>query len=308
MDSHVIRSQTIHISSALRQRDERASNFTVNIPEGIIGTSDSSHILRLTLIDFSMPILWNWVNPTNNEFQVNDETDNVTHIITIPPANYTFKALASAISQQLSNVIPNASCAWSPSTNKLTLSFPTDKYWSVNFDVEKSAFEMMGFNKRTYILLGDATLTSTSSASALRLEAESTLKLAQFDRLCLTATNVTVQQQFANVENTADNTCVINKNIMSIPFTSPPFDVISYVNVNNEMQLYIKERSLTSLHLVVRDENGEELPYVSDWKASIRVDVIDVHSASQQSHYAAMLDLLSKMEEKLSLILVQRSL
>lgn len=297
MDSHVIRSQTIHINSALRQRDERASNFTVNIPEGIIGTSDSSHMLRLTLIDFSMPILWNWVNPTNNEFQVNDETDNVTHTITIPPANYTFKALASTISQQLTNVIPNASCAWSPSTNKLTLSFPTDKYWSVNFDIEKSAFEVMGFNKITYILLDDALLTSTL-----------TLKLAQFDRLCLTATNLTIQQQFANVENTADNTCVINKNIMSIPFTSPPFDVISYVNINNEMQLHIKERSLTSLHLLVRDENGEEIPYVSDWKGSIRVDVIDVHSASQQTHYAAMLDLLGNIEEKLSLILVQRSL
>ena len=298
MESHVIRTQTIFVNSALRSsQDERPSRFTIQIPEGIIGTDDPSHMLRVQLIDFSMPILWDYVNTSNNRFNVIDETTNITHRITIEPANYTFKSLASTISTLLNDKIEGATCTWSPSTNKLTLTFPSDHSFSVDFGIQRSACELMGFDPITYVLPITNQLTSMS-----------TLKTSLFQKLCLAIPNLTVQQQFCNVENTSDGTCAINKNIMSIPFTSPPFDTITYENLNGIMPLYIKERTLTSMTFLIRDEDGNELDYVTNWKASLRVDILDIHSSSQQSHNAAMLDLLNKIEEKMSLLLASKAL
>lgn len=305
MDSHVIRTQTIVVNSVFHKSEDRPSHWTLNIPEGLIITDDPSQMLRITLTDFSMPILWYWVNETNNKFTIEYAMPNpddpllevsIEYDFVIPPGNYTFKQLAATINGIINPQLNNAICSWNPSSNRLTFTFLDLQLYTIKFDVPNSAYAILGFDKTTYYQLGGS------------LQAPYALKTALFERVCLTIDNVTIASDFQNLENSSSDTAVTSKFLMSIPFNLPPFDTLTYTNTNGMMALYIKEKTLNQLVFSIRDSLGREIEYVTNWKATIKIDVLDMHSSSNSSQYSAMINLLQQIEEKLSLIFVQRSL
>jgi len=103
----------------------------------------------------SLPIASYKVNETNNKFDVGVST------ITITEGDYTKTTLATEIQTQLQAVDANYSC--SVSGNYLTISH-TSSNFILSFNVDNSAYELMGFIK-TGSYTGTTSYTSPNSVN-----------------------------------------------------------------------------------------------------------------------------------------------
>lgn len=268
----LIKTQYIYVNSANRKSNDIAAKFSLTIPSGIFHCDEPTQFFKISVQDFNAISSWYYVNSTNNQFRLHRfaATGNV-YIVTIPIGNYRFKDLASTIELAMTNALGGIHCctvSWDSVKNIFNFVFDNDGYnYAISFGNSNPAFYIMGFDKNGYYDFNSSTRNLTSIY---------TLRTTLSENICLTIDNVNLLSGFTNVENKDTDICIPSVNILNIPNAFAPFDVIQYINNNDIFAMYIQDKSIESLDLAVRDEYSNVMTYFSDWRATLKVDTLQI--------------------------------
>lgn len=301
----VVKTQYIYVNSVNRAGTSTAFNLRLNVPQGIFACDDPSQSFRLSVQDFNMSASWYFVNNTNNEFQV-FYTGASPITITIPIGNYSFKALASAVQTQIQASTlfgaANTTVAWDMKTNKMVFSFndpsATVPAYRLIFNARtNSAHDILGFDRTIY----EPNITTKSITSTY------TLKSTLSKNITLWIENMTPDKSNQSVENRSNEVCEPTSCLLNIINNYAPFDTIAYVNNTGELySLHIKEKSIDTLHFTLKDENGALMTYITDWRASIKVETLQDDDAYDTQNQ--MVRRLEGIEEFVRYIFLQKGL
>lgn len=286
----VVKTQYLYLNSANRRESDSAHKFTVRIPSGMFLCDSPGQHFKLSVQDFSMVASWYYVNSTNNTFHAY-YTSTLFKTITIPQGNYTFKALAYATQTaiQAFQELAAVTVTWDSIKNRLVFTFPSSSFGLDFASVNNSAHDILGFDKAQYF---GATLTGLYP-----------LKTTLSKNICIYIDNLTPDKDFTSVENTKSDVCVPSTSMMSIVNNFAPNDIINFVNPTGDLfALYVKEKGIEQVDFSVRDENAELMTYVTDWRASIKVETLQDDDTYQQQ--VDSLNALSEMKEYLKYIFV----
>ena len=267
---NLLKTQYLYVNSVNRNASDKACSFKLKIPPGIFLCDKQTQFFKLAIQDFSMGNNWYYVNATNNTFKINAGV-STSYTVNIPQGNYNFKQLAAIVQTSIQTTVGSAfsvTVTWDGTLNKLVFKFPLDvNVYGVDFNVSNSAYGVLGFNTpsvyspdliMTGLLISDKPLSTTLSKN-----------------ICISMPNLSPLKESTNVYNANDEVCVPARFLLSIPNNFAPFDIISFVNQNDLFSMYIKEKQLTDIEFNVTDENGVVLEYITDWRASIKVETLE---------------------------------
>lgn len=294
---NIVKTQYLYVNSVNRNSNDKACSFKLKIPPGIFMCDKQTQFFKIAIQDFSMPNNWYYMNSTNNTF-ILKQGENTSYTITIPIGNYNFKQLAAIIQTTVQTAINNQfvfTCTWDSTLNKLVFQFPVDNnLYTLDFNVSNSAYSILGFNSP--IIYYSNLLTG-------KLVSEKTLSTTLSKNICITMPNITPLKECTNVFNAIDEVCIPSKFLLSIPNNFAPFDIINFMNQSDMFCIYIKEKQLTDIEFNVTDENGAVLQYITDWRASIKIETLENATSDASSIQA-----LNEIRDTLKLQLLSNAL
>ena len=100
MDIKKTRSITSFISSANRQANEYAYNFSIDYPDDVLLCRNNEY-MEMNILSFDMPNTMYNINETNNVFEITTDGTGVTKVI--PAGNYTVKTFMKQLATLINN-------------------------------------------------------------------------------------------------------------------------------------------------------------------------------------------------------------
>lgn len=229
------------------------------------------------------------VRPTNNTIAFKNLTTNSTTTITLPNGNYPFsgsgttlpKAISQAYTDQGTSLV---SISFDIATGFLTfqftsphqISFPNSELW-----------RLLGFEN------GD-TLTTNAQ---LQIKSTRAVKGRIYDQLYVKLREVN-PIQFA-LDNYTSKTMSYSNALANITLNSSPYTYFSYINNTDEMSIFLADKVLTKVRLLVLDgvSSNPADHIISDIQYVLKIETFVKTEESLEDKLDRMIDLL-----KLSLI------
>lgn len=293
----VVKTQYIYVNSSNRKASDIAAKFTLTIPTGVFHCDEPTQFFKITVQDFNAISSWYFVNETNNQFRLHRaSTSGTLYLITIPNGNYRFKDLANTIETAITNTVGFhvVTVTWNSTKNIFEFLFDNDGWnYAISFLNSNPAYYIMGFEKNGYYDFNSTTRL---------LSSVNTLKTTLSENICLTIDNVNPLAGFTNVENKTTEVCIPSVNMMSIANNFAPNDVITFINQNDLFSLHIQDKSIETLDLSVRDEYSNIMSYFSDWKATLKIETMQLDDT--YSDNAEMISTLKEIKEYVRYIFV----
>ena len=294
----IVKTQYLYVNSdkGMKRAEDANSRVTITIPQGIFLCDNPRQSFKVNVVDFNMTADWYYINETNNKFSLfyiiysvinpGQYSGEREYEIIIPYGNYTYKALASTIQNIIQSFdLPGSeqiTVQWSATMNKYVFKFPTNEY-ELTFR-SAAAGRVLGITQTQYgTKYLDANNTITSDVA---------LKSVLSDNITLWIDNLSLNKDFLSVENKTGSvaepcTCVLN-----IVNRFAPFDVIAFENPSDLYSIHVNEKNIESLSFSIRDENGQLMKYVSDWRATIQITTLE-----EDNTYEAQNTMIQKLDE-----------
>ena len=206
----------------------------------------SQYHLHINVVHASIPFTFYNINSSNNVLNYSIEGTNYSFIIA--QGNYNVINLKDYLMSNL----PGFIITYSPITNKYTF---TQNYYGFSFLNTSTCLNILGFSQQT-ITSNGTSLTSTQSVN---------LNPIRCVCICsdLPSSNISLNSK--------------NKNniLCSIPITTQPNSIITYLNHNN-FKINTYANVLSSLRIQLMDQDGNLLNLNgTNWSMTIQFDVID---------------------------------
>ena len=241
-------------------------NFNINVPSFILNHRPDE-VIKITLVDFVLKRNKYPIDSNNNRFNVSETQNSVVYdySITITAGNYNVYQLATQVATQLTTASPyyTYSISWDSISGYYTFTITTKTAYAVgsasfDFNVARSAFELLGFAKSTYSFTG-STLTSVKMVS---LTGETSIYL----RTNLTTPNF----DYANGEYGLSDV------LAKIPIIVPPYATIVFQDVGASLfNSYIQTNSLGSLNIRLTNSEDVDLEFQDEWTCAFKVETYE---------------------------------
>ena len=241
-------------------------NFNINVPSFILNHRPDE-VIKITLVDFVLKRNKYPIDSNNNRFNVSETQNSVVYnyTITITAGNYNVYQLATQVATQLTSASPyyTYSISWDSISGYYTFTIITKTAHPVgsasfDFNVARSAFELLGFAKSTYSFTG-STLTSVKMVS---LSGETSIYL----RTNLTTPNF----DYANGEYGLSDV------LAKIPIIVPPYATIVFQDVGASLfNSYIQTNSLGSLNIRLTNSEDVDLEFQDEWTCAFKVETYE---------------------------------
>lgn len=277
MRGQVLRSYLLNLCSSARPSPTTtpASRLKATLPDLLIEADPTRERLKITALAFSMPNEAPQVSPSadTDTFSLRNVMNNQVTTYQIPAGTYSMVDLARQFSSVTGGLL---TCAYLPSQNKLqwilsnaatpphTLTLATGLAYIAGM-VGNTPYALSGFAP----LAGYYTCRPVSTASLF-------LKLADHSPEAggLVLSNMGLDGQLR-----LDDTLAI------VPLSgTAPWHWLNWSNAAPDAGgLFSGDTKLSSLELVVTDEEGREMAGMPEWWCQLRVDVVLVREDTTQA-------------------------
>lgn len=248
----LVRKTQVYISSDDRQSGS-SNDFTVNLPRNFIRKTSPDEVVRFYIQAAVIKNDFDKVNALNNCFKVgatlynlptgNPNVNNIaTYLSTIP-------GFGTVVYNKVNNKY-----SWTP-TQTLTM----------DFNVENSAYKILGFAKQSYTFPAGQQVTSPNETSI------------GTPLLILINTNQTT----SNFRVKSDDSVRISPTVVAIPVAVAPFANIIYTDPEgNNCGFDLLRDGVTTIKLWVTDEDEKPIILKSDWFIVLSVEFLKNDTAS----------------------------
>jgi hypothetical protein len=235
----------LHLSSNFADKIYSNNNADTEFYLPLIEIPSQYH-LHVNVVHASIPFTFYNINSSNNVLNYSIEGTNYSFIIA--QGNYNVINLKDYLMSNL----PGFIITYSPITNKYTF---TQNYYGFTFLNTSTCLNILGFSQQT-ITSNGTSLTSTQSVN---------LNPIRCVCICsdLPSSNISLNSK--------------NKNniLCSIPITTQPNSIITYLNHNN-FKINTYANVLSSIRIQLMDQDGNLLNLNgTNWSMTIQFDVID---------------------------------
>ena len=241
-------------------------NFNINVPSFILNHRPEE-VVKITLVDFVLKRNKYPIDSNNNRFNVSETQNSVVYnySITITAGNYNVYQLATQVATQLTNASPyyTYNISWDSISGYYTFTATTKTAYpfqaiSFDFNVARSAFELLGFAKSTYSFTS-GTLMSVKMVS---LSGETSIYL----RTNLTTPNY----DYTNGEYGLSDV------LAKIPIIVPPYATIVFQDVGASLfNSYIQTNSLGMLNIRLTNSEDIDLEFQDEWTCAFKVETYE---------------------------------
>lgn len=241
-------------------------NFNINVPSFILNHRPDE-VIKITLVDFVLKRNKYPIDTNNNRFNVSETQNSVpyNYSIAITAGNYNVYQLAVQVATQLTSASPyyTYSITWDSVSGYYTFTITTKTVHpigtaSFDFNVPRSAFELLGFAKGSYSFTG-STLTSVKMVS---LSGETSIYL----RTNLTTPNF----DYSNGEYGLSDV------LAKIPIIVPPYATIVFQDVGASLfNSYIQTNSLGNLNIRLTNSEDVDLEFQDEWTCAFKVETFE---------------------------------
>jgi hypothetical protein len=235
----------LHLSSNFADKIYSNNNAYTEFYLPLIEIPSQYH-LHVNVVHASIPFTFYNINSSNNVLNYSIGGTNYSFIIA--QGNYNVVNLKDYLMSNL----PGFIITYSPITNKYTF---TQNYYGFSFLNTSTCLNILGFSQQT-ITSNGTSLTSTQSVN---------LNPIRCVCICsdLPSSNISLNSK--------------NKNniLCSIPITTQPNSIITYLNHNN-FKINTYANVLSSIRIQLMDQDGNLLNLNgTNWSMTIQFDVID---------------------------------
>lgn len=241
-------------------------NFNINVPSFILNHRPDE-VIKITLVDFVLKRNKYPIDTNNNRFNVSETQNSVqyNYTITITAGNYNVYQLATQLATQLTSASPyyTYSISWDTVSGYYTFTIATKTSFGIgtasfDFNVSRSAYELLGFAKNTYSF----TTSSLTSVKMVSLSGETSVYL----RTNLTTPNY----DYSNGEYGLSDV------IAKIPIVVPPYATIVFQDVGASLfNSYIQTNSLGSLNIRLTNSEDVDLEFQDEWTCAFKVETYE---------------------------------
>lgn len=256
--SSAVHNQFLYLNSKNRHSGD-PWDFDIVIDPGLIQANKNEEI-RLSLVQLSMPLTFNQVNPVNNNIIFTNKTTNSTTSITIPDGNWNVYDLAAYIRNTYHEI---SSLTFSRHTNHFIFTF--------------SQPHQISFNDETNLLFGfENTLTQIGTT----IESDLPSKPTSIDDIIMCVYGVTNLSH--NLDNVVTPTITPSPMLGMIPIDDIPFGNLRYINDNGEYSIRISEKAIKRLRFVMTNTEGRILDFCNlpDFTFVIKIMYVDNNNES----------------------------
>lgn len=256
-------SQYIYVNSLKRRAGETTSLMTVAIPAGVLTCKGDAEYFTIQCVNFQLPRAWPWMHANNNMMRVSPNGGASWISVAVPVANYlSFQAMLRAANLAIAAAVPGCFIAFNANTNRCRVSVPSAAYvWN-----PMTIAPVLGFDWTQYT-------GAVAHASPYTCVPFPTTQL----NLCVLG----VTPADANMGTSVSTVTEPVNHIVSLPLQlTAPGDIINYnTNSTDVFYIKIKEKDITSLTFVLKDENddqftGADADASSEYNAVIRIDTV----------------------------------
>ena len=235
----------LHLSSNFADKIYSNNNADAEFYLPLIEIPSQYH-LHVNVVHASIPFTFYNVNSSNNVLNYTVETTGYS--LVIPQGNYTANTMKAFLSLNLQNF----TITYNPTTNKFL--FVNTQNNNFTFGSTSTCLGLLGFSGQTSSINYSLTSTKTINLNPIRC-------------ICVCSDLPT-----SNISLNAKNK---NNILCSIPITTQPNSIITYLNSNNfKINTYVN--ILSSLKIQLMDQDGNILDLNgSNWSMTIQFDVID---------------------------------
>jgi hypothetical protein len=235
--SVAVRNQYLYINSENRVNGN-PYDFEVVFKPNLIKANEGE-IIKISLVQLSMPLTFNQINNFNNRLQFTNTTTNNTTTITIPVGNYNVYDLA--------NYVKNTH----PSITSLTFDKSTNHFVFVF-----SQPHVITFLDDCNIIFGFSSNITTSNAT---IESNKPARPNTINELILSVYDVSPISH--NLDNFSSKEMRLTNMIGFIPADDIPFGVLRFENINGEFAISLGEKEIKKLRFTMKDINDRVLDY-----------------------------------------------
>jgi hypothetical protein len=187
-------------------------------------------------------------------------SNNTTTNITLPTGNYPYKLLYQTINALAGSNI----CSFNKIKNKFRFTF--DELHTISF-IDNS-YELLGFTNDTH--------------AGTIIESDEVLNpFNQLDNVCVHLSGVQPYRAY-NLDNMVGTDVVVSDLLCAIQFTSAPYDMLNWVNVSNQYQMYIHDKSIQRLNFKITDFKNELLTYLPNFNMTLKVETYQSYDEDEQ--------------------------
>jgi hypothetical protein len=102
----------------------------------------------------------------------------------------------------------------------------------------------------------------------------------QLDNLCVHLSGVQPYRAY-NLDNMVSSDVVVSDLICAIPFTTSPYDMLNWVNVGNQYQMYTQDKSIQSLNFKITDFKNVLLTYLPNFTMTLKVETYKTYDEDE---------------------------
>jgi hypothetical protein len=274
----LVNSQYLFLRSAQTNSYDSVFEFDTDVM-----TAMPEHQMSLTVVDFTMQIQYYVVNELNNQLSFTIVASGVSSTIAVPPGNYSYRDLCLTVSRLYNGL----TCTYDNYTNRAVFTFATPH--TISF-IDNS-YQTFGFN-------------STDVPSGATIVSSNQLDLkGGVNQVVLHASGVSTTACL-NVDNFSSATnlrCKPSNVLAVIPFDTAPFTVLHWQNPGNQFEMFLNERNISRLQIIIQDIYGNDLTYLNPYTITF---LVRIYKKNAQDGQNRSIGLLSEILDytKLSLI------
>jgi hypothetical protein len=299
-----VRTHTLYLSSKHRDDNETPWSLTFDLPNSCIYLDDPvAQTLKVSLASFSFACAWSEVTSDNNHFRVGGVD------VVLEEGNWPFPMLATAITKalQLDPLHPlyqqsgGAVCKYDLPSGKLiftgVLAAPSPEPSAFTLEFVNSAWTTLGF----------ASPTTVSSVGGLIISATPLAPRRTTD-LFVRLNNVTQGDGNLNFSNFRGKLLAPTAVLCPIPILVAPYthQHCDLSVMGPLLGVFVSNEKLNQLEIDIVDEDGNLATYISEWTATIKVQVMPVRDETLEHMRTTMEQVRELLQHLLTLKVVGR--
>ncbi len=252
MNREPIRDHNLFISTKVRTPEDQLWSFSVELTDGAIFCNPSAQKIRISLPSFSTVYSWPQINGTNNTIVINGTT------IQLPAGIYQYGKIRDYVNSQFGSPV------MSLNTSTARFTFTLQAGLTIQFPNHSGPTWGFPDNSTSY--------TGTLIISPYILQEN------QLQNIYVHLEDISQTNNSVNYDNIGQTQFKPSNILMDIPIKCAPYDVL-YFNDTLYADAFAIETSipiLSNFTISLRDRLGNYLYQISDWEASIKIQVFDI--------------------------------
>ena len=236
----------LHLSSNYADKIYNYNNCDAEFYLPVIEIPSQYH-LHINVVHSSIPFTFYNINSSNNV--LNYTSGSQSYSLIIPQGNYNVTSMKT----YLVSTLPNFTITYDSTTNKYK--FTSTANIDFIFLSTSTCLGLLGFSKQD------------NSSSSFSLTSTQTINLYPIRCICI-CSNLQTSNINVNNKNKSNIIC-------SIPITTQPNSIITYLNPSN-FKINTYANIISSLRIQLMDQDGNVLDLNgANWSMTIQFDVID---------------------------------